>query len=248
MKPPSVCFFTVCGGGEDYDFLLGSIEHHAELGRHVVLDTTPMDQARRFRIPDTVRWIYEPAYGQGWKNFRLRTATERAMNLARESGDEILVYLDCDEFFVLNEDLLWLALERMIEVKTLTWKPDGLCYDFGESEWHRRIWPASMDVEILRNDAWIAHPDYNGNPEHHPIPSPKSGEIVRVEGRIHHHLHYALGRKAAELETAVTTIPGWKSGGAVVPPLPWPLPLQAWAAFDIRPSETSSLDSPDQMA
>jgi hypothetical protein len=45
MKP-SVCFVTVCGGGEDYEYLLGSIEHHATMGDHVVLDTSLDGQGR----------------------------------------------------------------------------------------------------------------------------------------------------------------------------------------------------------
>lgn len=238
---PSLCFFTVCGGGEDYDFLLGQIEHHALMGRHVILDTTPTDQAMLFDVPDTVRWIHEPLYGQGWKEFRLRSAVERAMGLARESGAEVLAYLDCDEFFS-AECLGWvfpLAQDRMVELKTVTWLPDGP-RDFGESEWHRRLWPASMDVEILRNDAWIAHPDYNGNPEHHPIASPRSGKIVRVHGPLHHHLHYAMGEKAVQLETARTTIEGWASGGVRIPKVPWPDRLQAWKEGGPRPSFLST--------
>ena len=68
---PSVCFFTVCGGGEDYEFLLGQLWHHAMMGEHVVLDTTPAPEAKTFRnIPPTVRWVHEPIYGRGWQNFK----------------------------------------------------------------------------------------------------------------------------------------------------------------------------------
>lgn len=237
MKP-SICFFTVCGGGEDYDFLLGQIEHHALMGQHVVLDTTPAKQARTFNLPSSVRWIYEPIYGQGWKEFKLRSATERAMNLAKESGAAVLAYLDCDEFFS-AECLDWvfpLALDRMVELKTVTWLPDG-ARDFGDSEWHRRLWPAAMDVSIIRNEAWVAHPKYNGNPEHHPIAQPPSlDKIVRVHGPLHHHLHYAVGRKSRELETAETTIEGWASGGERIPDVPWPNALEAWKDHGLAPS------------
>jgi hypothetical protein len=161
------------------------------------------------------------------------------MNLALEGSPDVLVYLDSDEFFS-ADCAQWafpLAYDRMVEVKTLTWLPNGKCMDFGESEWHRRIWPARMAVEILRNDAWIAHPQYNGNPEHHPIPSPaKGGKIIRAHGPFHHHLHYAIGKKAGDLETAVTTIPEWATGGVEVAGVGWPEPLRDWKLNAVKPS------------
>lgn len=236
----SVCFFTVCGGGVDYEFLLGSIEHHAAMGRHVVLDTTPAPEARTFgHLPSTVRWIHEPIYGRGWKEFRLRSAVERAVALARESGAEILAYLDCDEFFSrdIQSWVLPLARIRMVEVKTVTWMRDGSSRDMGESEWHRRLWPARMPVSIVRNEAWIGHPMYNGNPEHHPYAQPENlASVVRAHGQFHHHMHYALGGKADDTETADTTIAGWRSGGIEVPRQEWPAPLQLWKMRGVLPS------------
>jgi hypothetical protein len=238
---PSVCFFTVCGGGEDYDFLLGQIEHHARMGQHVVLDTTPTDQAMLFDVPSSVRWVHEPTYGSGWANFRLRSAVERAQQLAKESGAEVLAYLDCDEFFS-NEcvdSVFPLARDMMVELKAVTWLPDGP-RDFGESEWHRRLWPASMDVRISRNEAWATHPRYNGNPERHPIAQPPSpDQIVRVYGSLHHHLHYAIGEKAGRIETAEATIEGWASGGERLHDVPWPDRLRVWREGGLRPTLAS---------
>ena len=234
---PSVCFFTVCGGGEDYEFLLGSIEHHAAIGRHIVLDTTPKDRARTFsKLPATVQWIHEPIYGHGRKEFKLRTAVERAAHLAKESGADVIVYLDSDEFFILDDWVIRLATDRLVEVNSLVWKPDGKCYDCGESEWHVRLWPGKADVRIARNEAWLVHPDYNGNPEYHPVVVSKVPSI-RAHGPIHHHLHYAIGEKASDLWTAKTTIPGFFDGNTEVDPVPWPEPLVRWRDYGILPSQ-----------
>lgn len=248
---PDLCFVTVCGGGEDYEFLLGSIEHHARMGRHLVLDTTPPELARTFNLPDSVIWRHMPNYGAGWKEFRLRTALEDALELAKLNTDaKVLAVLDCDEFYA-PECENWvfpLGMDRMVEVKTVTWKPDGKAYDMGESEWHRRVWPSWMKVAILQNEAWIGHPQYNGNPEHHPIAHP-DGDIVRAIGNLHHHVHYAIGKKAGETETADTTIDGWKTGGAVIETeIPWPDRLAHWHVEGVPPSgvfsSRASLTSP----
>lgn len=235
-----LCFVTVCGGGEDYDFLLGSIEHHAEMGQHLVLDTTPVDRARRFKLPKSVIWRHHPDYGAGWKEFKLRTALEDALKMAKSETDaSILAVLDCDEFYA-PECAEWafkLGRDRMVEFKTVTWRSDGKAYDLGESEWHRRVWPAAMDVKILKNESWIAHPQYNGNPEHHPIASPPDlDQIVRAHGSLHNHVHYAIGAKASETETADTTIDGWKMGGFEASRVPWPVRLRVWQESGERPS------------
>lgn len=239
-----LCFVTVCGGGEDYDFLLGSIEHHAEMGQHLVLDTTPVDRARRFKLPKSVIWRHHPDYGAGWKEFKLRTALEDAIRIARHETDaSVLAILDCDEFYAPEcMDLAFkVGLHRMVELKTVTWKPDGKAYDMGDSEWHRRVWPSGMDVKILRNEAWVQHPQYNGNPEHHPVASPPNGDLLyRVHGQLHHHVHYAIGAKAHETETAETTIDGWKSGAVEVPHVPWPVRLRVWRETGERPSGSPS--------
>lgn len=239
MKDATVCFFTVCGGGEEYEFLLGSIRHHAEMGLHLVLDTAPAERAKKFvNLPKTVRWVHEPKFGYGWKSFKLRSAVERAMNLAREMRTKVLVYLDCDEFFS-GECATWafrLAVDRAVDFKTYAWKEDLLPYDCGDSEWHRRAWPASAGVNIIKNGSWIESPHYNGNPEHHPIPSiPPSLSHIRANGDLHHHLHYAIGKKSKNLETAVTTIPGWKDATHIYP-TPWPELLAAWRDQGTLPS------------
>jgi hypothetical protein len=241
MKP-KVAFFTVTGGGEDYEFLLGAIEHHAEMGSHLVLDTTPPDRAIRFtKLPDNVIWIHEPDFGSGWKEFRLRSAVERAMKRAKAFYADVLVLVDSDEFFIKeSEDLLfpW-AVDAMVEVQCIHWRKDGKPYAFGHSEWHNRLWPSGENVIISENIAWQSHPLYNGNPEHHPVVVPSNGvQMIRVYGHFHHHLHYALGSKALEEETAATTIEGWPDKGTEVASIPWPRKLALWKEKGILPSES----------
>lgn len=241
MKPKA-CFFTVCGGGDDYEFLLGSIEHHAEMGFHLVLDTTPPEFALQFkRLPETVTWIHEPIFGHGWKEFRLRSAVERAMNLAKNSRADILVYLDSDEFFTLDsvERLFPHALDAMVEINCTHWMKDAHPYMFGNSEWHRRLWPASSDVTVPLNIGWQSHPKYNGNPEHHCVPHPPSElPIVRVPGNFHQHLHYAIGEKAKKVDDTTILIEGWPDKGFRVLPAPWPPKLTLWKNRGIKPSES----------
>lgn len=238
---PRVCFFTVTCS-DDYDFLLGSIERHAEMGRHLVLDTSPPDKAVKFsRLPESVQWVHEPNYGSGWKEFKLRTAVERACELARNLEGDVLIYLDSDEFYSLDspQNLFPLGLEFMVWVNYTHWRKDGLPYMFGESEWHPRLWPRAGAVRVVANTAWQGHPAYNGNPEHHPVVHPPEGlSSIRAPGNFRHHLHYALGVKADEEETAKTTISGWPNEGVRVPMVPWPAKLTLWKNKGIRPSES----------
>ncbi len=234
----SVAFFTVTHS-QDYDFLLGSIEHHAEMGMHLVLDTSPSSKAEQFkRLPSTVRWVHEPHYGSGWKNFRLRASVERAMHLAREFGADVLAYVDSDEFLS-KESVTGLfphAEHAVIQVHTTHWKEDGP-YMFGESEWHTRLWPNLCDMQILKNVDWTKHPAYNGNPEHHPVPmAPPGLPMLRVPGSFHHHLHYVIGEKSADTDTGDQTIDGWPDKGVRVPPVAWPVKLRQWKEQGICPS------------
>lgn len=239
MKP-SVAFFTTTHY-KDYDFLLGSIEHHAEMGFHLVLDTTPNNMVERFkRLPDTVRWVHEPFYGSGWQHFRMRTAVERAMTLAREFDTDVLASLDSDEFYTKDsvERLFPYAAKDVVSVHCTHWKSDGLPYMFGESEWHLRLWPAQCDVKIALNVDWTKHASYNGNPEHHPVPvPPPSYQEIRVPGAFHHHLHYAMSQKALEQEPANQTISGWPDKGTRIPMVAWPVKMRTWRTQGIRPSE-----------
>lgn len=236
----SAAFFTVVYY-KDYDFLLGLIEHHAQMGLHLVLDTSPPSEAITFsNLPETVTWIHEPLYGQGWREFRLRTAVESAMRRARDLKTDILVYLDSDEFYI-QESAKFLfpwAHNAMVEVGNVHWKRDGCAYVFGPSEWHCRLWPRDADVEIATNVAWQNHPMYNGNPEHHPVPvAPVGMPVIRVYGEYRQHLHYALGAKAFEEETADNTIDGWPDKGKQVTPAPLPERMRLWRDEGLRPSE-----------
>lgn len=237
----STAFFTVTCA-DDYDALLGGIEHHAEMGPHLVLDTTPEDRAIKFsKLPDNVIWIHEPLYGSGWKDFKLRSAVERAMKKARAFATDILVYRDSDEFYVKEsvDQLFPWAKEAIVEVGYVHWRKDGNPYTFGHSEWHTRIWPTKSNVVIAPNLAWQAHPNYNGNPEHHPVPVPPVGlPMIRVYGHFRHHLHYAIGPKMDDEETARNTIEGWPNKGIPAPIVPWPEKLALWRDKGIPPSDS----------
>lgn len=235
---PSVCFFTICGGGEDYDFLLGSIEHHAKMGKHVVLDTAPSGTAKRFKgLPSSVTWVYEPIYGHGWHEFRFRSALARSLELAKAQGADVVVQLDTDEYF--SDDspgsLFPFASENMVSVETLHWREDKP-YSFGPGEHHVRLWPSRMDVRWPVNEGWIRSPHYNGNPDHHAVVvGPPGTKIIRVEGHYHYHLHYFVGEKMKMEETAKQTIHGWPNGNpARISPLPFPIWI--WKFKGHRPS------------
>jgi len=237
----SVVFFTVTRS-RDYDYLLGSIEQHAEMGRHLVLDTTfPPEEAIKFnKLPNTVRWIHEPVYGSGWKEFRLRTAAERARVLAGGMGADVLVYMDSDDFYTpeSKNNLFPHALDAIVEIQYTHWRKDGYPYIFGESEWHKKLWPSWGDTIIGLNSAWHCHKDYNGNPEHHALAyDPTNIPMIRVLGNFRHHVHYAIGPNADDDETARTTISGWPDKGFRVPSVPWPPKLALWRDKGIRPSE-----------
>lgn len=234
-------FFTVVYH-EDYDYLLGSIEHHAAMGSHLVLDTSPPDRVRKFsKLPDSVIWVHEPFYGCGWKEFRLRSAVERAMRQARHLSGDILVYLDSDEFYTSDsvEKLFPWAEKAFVEVQYVHWLPDGRPYTFGHSEWHSRLWPRQADIQIAHNIAWQSHPAYNGNPEHHPVPlrSPDL-QAIRVYGTFRHHLHYGIGHKMEDLETAQTTIDGWPDQKTEILSPPLPDRILKWKDEGIKPSES----------
>lgn len=232
------CFFTVCGGGEDYEFLLGSIEHHATMGRHVVLDTTPLDRSRSFRLlPKSVIWIYEPIYGAGWHEFRYRDALAQASRVARNFGD-VLVHTDSDEYWDRNLlEILEVARKNPLNIQTAHWRKDGLLHLYGDSEWHIRIWPASEEVIFPVNSAWLAHPDYNGNDQHHAVASfrPDLG-IVRMDSIFHYHVHHALGEKSSDETVARQTIPNWEQGTVAPGEHSWPERLKMWRDFGVRPS------------
>lgn len=245
-----ITFFTVCGGGEEYEFLLGSIEHHAAIGNHLVLDTSR--NARTFdhlfeKCP-SVSWVYEPEKFQSgnWKTFKLASALEEARKLALERfpNTDFLVHLDCDEYYDFGVKALLQRNEcppietpRTFTFHTIHWK-DGRALRFGPSEWHLRAWDVRTKVRVIQNLSWQVSPKYNGNPEHHPIFSPAEQNVdaVRVNSPMHYHLHYALGKKRHFTETAEATIDGWPDGTPVENPCPWPDPLQKWIEVGELPS------------
>ncbi len=237
MKPV-VAFFTAVHY-KDYEYLLGSIEHHAKMGYHLILDTSPNNEAAVFQgLPETVRWVHEAGFGSGWKEFRMRSAIERAMELCKEFRPDVLVQLDADEFFSSDsaELLFPYAARDPVLVHCTHWLQDGLPYMFGESEWHLRLWPNQCQVRIETNLDWQKHPDYNGNPEHHPVPVPPPGRPpLRVPGNFHHHVHHAIGDKRRDQDAANQTIDGWPDQGARVPLVAWPERLRMWAAAGISP-------------
>lgn len=242
MSPePKVVFVSVCGGDEEYDFVLGAMRHHAKMGPHIVLDTTPPERRRVFSgLPDSVTWVYDPNYGSGWKDFNSRAAVRTVCDLARKSGAEVVVYTDCDEFWGPDcRRIFEAARTQMVSVETFHWRKDGNLYGFGPTEIHKRLWPASMDISIPVNEWWVnKSPHYNGNPNRHVLVEPPKGqEVLYVPGLFHHHMHYALGRKSEDENTAKTTIVGWPDGGRKMAQVEWPTLLARWRDEGIRPSE-----------
>ena len=244
-----VTFFTVCGGGEEYDFLLGSIEHHARIGNHLVLDVSvkqaPINQGK---LPPSVHWAYGGGaeWGSGsWRTFRMVSALDYARRLAISCfpDTEFLVHLDCDEYY--DVDALVQLLDRRhgaivpqtFVFDTIHWR-NGRALRFGPSEWHMRAWDVRADVRVIRNLAWEVSPKYNGNPEHHPLLSPKAAlfQETRIDRPVHYHLHYAVGAKKHFTETAEATIDGWPNGATVDAPCPWPEPIRLWAESGVGPS------------
>lgn len=241
-----VTFFTVCGGGEEYEFLLGSIEHHAKLGRHFILDVSGGPPPGIQNLPSGVQFFRNPIYDSGdWKKFRLASALEDARKGALEifPDTDFLVHLDCDEYFDVEalRPLLGryerLEVPRVFIFQTIHWRC-GEALRFGPSEWHLRAWDVRAKVEVVKNLSWPVSPSYNGNPEHHPVLSPKNirHEIVQVARPIHYHVHYQLGQKKDFLETAQSTIDGWPGGTPVENPCPMPVPLVKWDLEGTLPS------------
>ena len=105
-----------------------------------------------------------------------------------------------------------------------------------------KVQESMAGVRVIRNLAWAASPHYNGNPEHHPIlsPSARSFDPIRHPFPVHYHLHYNLGLKRFDEETARTTIDGWPDGKPVMNPCPWPEPLLRWAGAGELPSSRFS--------
>lgn len=220
----------VCGGGEDYQFLLGCMDRHLSYSRVLVLDTSPALMARRFRLPSSVRWVHKPDYGQGWHEFRFADALNDAVSMAEDDGPDILVHQDSDEYFDHTvAHALALGRGSVVEIKTLHHTGPDQAVDF-ETEWHRKIWPARRGVRFSGNAEWIASPAYNGNPQYHPkMEIPEGLGIIRQPLSFIHHLHYCLGEKAKDHSTALGSIPGWPDKGSTVRPEGcWPLGLLAW--------------------
>lgn len=240
-----LCFFTVCDGSlEDYEFLLGSIEHHAEMGTHLVLDTTPTKKARLFsNLPATVKWVHQPIYGSGWGEFRFVSALKMAMAMAiAEFNPDVLVKLDADDFYLREAvGVFPQALVSILQFQYVHWMGDGSPYIFGSSEWHSCAWPAGNGVSFGMDPEWPKSPGYNGNPETHPaVVNPGNLPVVKINDLYRHHTHFALGRKPKDDSIARASITGWPHGKSLVSMRPWPARLWRWRAAGVLPSENFS--------
>jgi hypothetical protein len=235
-----VAFFTVCGGGEDYDFLLGSIDHHARMGSHLVLDTAIHPRSKSFKnLPRSVKWIHAPNYGEGWDKFRFVDALRDAQALTMDIfNPAVLVQLDSDDFYAVEaEPLFVLGASVVVEMQYVHWMKDGEPYIFGESEWHRRIWPAGRGITVERDPGWAQSRVYDGNPDTHPrVMVPDWVPVMRFDGLFRHHVHFALGSKANDHRIAKTSISGWPHAGRLVDRRPWPDKLWLWKERGILPS------------
>lgn len=206
-----VIFVTVCGGRSqaevdaEYGCLFGSMEHHAKWGRHLVLDTAPVEFRGCFtKLPPGVRWLQNSTYGHGGQRgngFRMHSALSQAVTAAEHmAGAGVLVHLDCDEFYepARFDEMVQKARDgNVVEVLTMEWRQrlDLVYSAFNYESWHRRAWPAGRGVRIMLNEAWVSHPWYDGNPERHPFPMPGAGMgLVRVR-ELHHHIGQTIRAK-----------------------------------------------------
>lgn len=218
----------------EYNYLLGSVEHHATMGSHVVLDTSPREYYINARgLPSSVRWVQEPLYNNG-SRFRMWSALKRVVELAESMQPDVIVHLDSDEFFSKegSEGLFEKATKAVVEVLTFEWR-EGKAYDFGT--WHRRAWPGGVGVTIGLNVGWQEHPKYSGNPEEHPFPVPPAGmSITRAEGSIHHHIGMVVGQK--KVFRGGADVPWWphhQEASSVA----WPMLLKKWRDEGVAPFE-----------
>lgn len=234
----TVTFFTVCGGGtkpealEEYRFLSATLEYHSTMGRRVILDTTPKEFSMvPKRLPPNVRWFHEPVFGSG-ANFRNYSAGMRALQLAKEQHSDVLVWLDCDEFYapeIMN--VLEEAMRSVLQVNTYHWYPDGKPYDF--DDWHARIMPSAEEVTYGINVAWQHHPSYDGNPERHPfIHGGGKYPYKKIYGPFHHHVGKAAGIKV--FLRGFPVMPSASPNPDAVK-VKWPEPLRLWREKGIDP-------------
>lgn len=229
MSTPTVCFATVCGTLVDYEFLLGAIREHATMGKHVVLDVTPAAKRKQFKnLPPSVVWVNDDSYQSDTKMFKFHSALLKVNEIARTMGTEIIVNMDSDEFFepAATSKLFPLAFESALEHLIVTWGCDNQPHVRWDA-WLRRIWPTKMIVDIPRNVGWTKHPEYNGNPEMHPIPMwPPGARMTRTKELAHHHIHWTIHHKGHH-PFSEWPVAGWCE---------WPPLLKLWKEKDIAPS------------
>lgn len=49
------------------------------MGKHLVLDTSPLEHAIQFKnLPPSVLWMHAPFYDTGWKNVKLIPCEKRS--------------------------------------------------------------------------------------------------------------------------------------------------------------------------
>lgn len=234
-----ICFITHIGGADaefcrnEYNYVLGSLAHHAEMGRHIVLDTTPLQF--RFipgKLPDSVKWIYDPTYGFGESKFRYADALNRLISEATFIGAQVVCYVDADEFFTLGTEKVAfpLAFSHVILPSIVHWDYLPAPYHFRQ-EFHIRIWPLRFRGYFPREvKAWIQNPSYDGNPQRHTICQfYHDVPFQRIAVPIHHHLRGAVGTKRH----------GSVEAGERLDPahFPWPEPLRLWRERGREPME-----------
>jgi hypothetical protein len=151
----------------------------------------------------------------------------------------VIIQLDSDDFFTPNfEAILPTAARHVVELQYVHWLSDGRAYLYGESEWHRRVWPGGRQVRFCRSRSWQKHPKYNGNPDAHPeLDIPEKLEVVRSGVLCRHHVHFAIGAKMHDTMIAEQSITGWPHGRMEVGPVPWPRRLASWRGEGVKPSE-----------
>ena len=226
---PDIVFFTISGANSkelvdrQYNHLLGSIEHHAQLGRHIVLDNSPRAFRRIFtKLPKSVTWIYEPIYGHGDENFRQTDALNRIAFAAYQMKPDAVIYTDCDEFWTPNlvDVVEREAKDSLVHLPTIHVDVNGDHYFFPH-EYHRRIWEGKREVIFPYNKAKPSDLDndtFQGNPQRHSIACASEGMKTKtVHDICHHHMKcFMIGGGS------------WHLGKKLEKNPEWPAPLKEW--------------------
>lgn len=170
----------------------------------------------RATAPINAKWGWQlvledlKPYNDGLPSFDLVGALNHQLYLAKEKGYDVAVHLDPDEYMINPTDTILAAAEgNLVEILTLHHIAPGLALEFS-TEWHTRAFPL--------NGKFQYEPNHRADrPYYHPLLPPATHRSYDL----HHHLHFAVGRKRFNQADAREHIPGWPMGRLVQVPA-WP--------------------------